>query len=307
MTITINPLTEYTQHLQSENKSTNTIKSYCKDIESFFKYFNLSLSNIDTNTINNTNNTTPPMITITREQILQYREYLKNKSNNARTINRCSSALKSYNEFLIKNKYQESMVVLSVDYIKVQKQLISPTNTTIKEAIRFMNKIKVNECPRNYYIVSLLLNTGLRISEALNIKLNDIMLGNKKKLRVIGKGNKQRIIPLNDVAVEIIKDIIEDRKNYKYAIEVLQSEYLFVSKKGEKLRSDSIERIFNKYSNVITPHSLRHCFATNFLESGGNIKVLQMVLGHSELSTTSIYLNPSESSFIKSMNDCCIK
>lgn len=289
-TINPNPLTEYTNYLASQNKSTNTINSYYKDINLFFNHFNLFPT------------------TITREMIIEYKSYLQHTKNiNAKSINRALSSLKSYNEFLVKVGLQDSVVVLSMDYIKVQKQLISPTNTNIKEAIKFMNKIKTNEVVRNYYIVALLLNTGLRISELTNIKLSDIMLGNKKKLRVIGKGNKQRIIPLNDVAIDIIKLAIEDRKNYKYAIEVLNSEYLFVSKKSEKLRSDSIEKIFGKYSNVITPHKLRHVFATNFLENGGDIRSLQQILGHENLSTTSIYTHPSESSLMKSMNSCSIK
>jgi len=281
-----NPLTQFTHYLQQQNKSENTIKSYYKDIEAFFKFFGLSPT------------------TLTRDQIIEYRQYLQNERNiNAKSINRSLSALKAYNEFLVREGLQENLVILSQDYIRIQKQLISPTNTTKNEAVKFMNKVKDNECDRNYYIVKLLLNTGLRISEALGIKLDDIMLGNKKKLRVIGKGNKQRLVPINDVAYEIIKLAIEDRKNYKYASEC---EYLFVSQKGGKLRSDTIERIFNKYSKSITPHVLRHVFSTNFLESGGDIRVLQIILGHSNLNTTSIYTHPSEMVMMSSMNNCSI-
>lgn len=299
-TNTTNPLTQYIQHLQQQNKSDNTIKSYCKDINLFFEYFNLT-------NINTTINTTPPIITITRDQILQYKQYLQNtKNNNAKSINRSLSSLKSYNEFLILQKYQENLVILSQDYIKIQKQLVSPTNTSTKDAIRFMEKVKKNEPIRNYYIVKLILNTGLRISEILSIELTDIFL-NKNKLRVIGKGNKQREIPINDEAKEIIKQAIEDRKNYNYALNVLNSPYLFLSSKTDKLETCSIERIFNKYSNTITPHKLRHVFATNFLENGGDIRSLQQILGHSSLSTTSIYIHPTEASMRRSMNNCAIK
>ena len=286
--ITTNPLTQYTNYLESQGKSANTIKYYVKDINSFFTYFSL------------------PPTTLTREQIIQYKEYmLKEKNNNATSINRRLSSLKSYNEFLVREGYLDNLVVLSVDYIRVQKQLISPTNTSTKEAVKFMEKVKKNECDRNYYIVALLLNTGLRISEALSIELDDINF-KKKNLRVLGKGSKQRTIPLNDKAIQIIKLAIEDRKNYKYAMNVLGSQYLFLSNKSEKLESCSVERIFNKYSDVITPHKLRHIFATNFLENGGSLKALQQILGHSSLSTTQIYLHPSQDDVRRSINNCCI-
>lgn len=282
---TLNYLKQYTQHMESQNKSTNTIKSYTKDITAFFKYFN-------------TNSTT-----LTRDQITQYRDYLLNTKNiDAKSINRALSSLKSYNEFLVKQGHQDNLIVLSQDYIKIQKQLLSPTNTSKKEAIRFMDKVKKNEPIRNYYIVRLLLNTGLRISEALSIELDNINF-KKEYLKIIGKGSKQRIIPLNKTAIEVIKLTIEDRKNYKYAT---NSSYLFVSNKGEKLESCTIERIFNKYSNVITPHVCRHIFATNFLENGGSLKELQQILGHSSLETTQIYLHPSKNDLKKNVNSCAI-
>lgn len=278
-------LEQYINYMESQNKSTNTIKSYTKDITAFFKYFN-------------TNPTT-----LTRNQITQYRDYLLNTKNiDAKSINRALSSLKSYNEFLVKQGHQDNLIVLSQDYIKIQKQLLSPTNTSKNEAIRFMEKVSKNEPVRNYYIVRLLLNTGLRISEALSIELDNINF-KKEYLKIIGKGSKQRIIPLNKTAIEVIKLAIEDRKNYKYAT---NSSYLFVSNKGEKLESCTIERIFNKYSNVITPHVCRHIFATNFLENGGSLKELQQILGHSSLETTQIYLHPSKNDLKKNVNNCAI-
>ena len=111
-----------------------------------------------------------------------------------------------------------------------------------------MEKVKKNEPIRNYYIVRLILNTGLRISELLSIELSDIDL-KRKNLKIVGKGSKQRNIPLNDKAIEIIKLVIDDRKNYRYAYEVLGSKYLFLSNKSEKLKGSTINRIFNNYSN----------------------------------------------------------
>lgn len=288
-TITItktNPLTKYTNYLAEQGKSINTIKSYNHDIGLFFEYFKIE-----------------PGI-INRDQIIEYKDYLlETRNNDAKTINRALSSLKSYNEFLVENGYQDEVTILSQDYRKVQKQLTSPTNTNNKEIFSFMEKVKKNEPIRNYYIIRLILNTGLRISELLSIELDDINL-KRKNLKIVGKGSKQRNIPLNDKAIDIIKLVIDDRKNYNYAYNVLNSKYLFLSNKGEKLRSSSIERIFNNYSNKITPHSLRHIFATDYLENGGDLRSLQMILGHGNLSTTAIYTHPTESSMRRNMNNC---
>lgn len=287
MTITkTNPLTQYINHLAEQGKSINTIKSYSHDIGLFFEYFNIELGIIN------------------RDQIIEYKDYLlETRNNDAKTINRALSSLKSYNEFLVENGYQDEVVILSQDYRKVQKQLTSPTNTNNKEIFSFMEKVKKNEPIRNYYIIRLILNTGLRISELLSIELSDIDL-KRKNLKIVGKGSKQRNIPLNDKAIEIIKLVIEDRKNYRYAYEVLGSKYLFLSNKSEKLKGSTINRIFNNYSNKITPHSLRHMFATDYLENGGDLRSLQMILGHGNLSTTAIYTHPTESSMRRNINNC---
>ena len=153
----INPLTQYINHLAEQGKSINTIKSYSHDIGLFFEYFGIE-----------------PQV-ISRDQIIEYKEYLlKERNVDAKTINRRLSALKSYNEFLVKMGYQENLIILSQDYIKTQQSFSSPTNVSPKEVSNFINKIKDNEPYRNYAIVYLIANTGLRVSEALNIKLTDL-------------------------------------------------------------------------------------------------------------------------------------
>jgi site-specific recombinase XerD len=270
----------------TKGNSDKTISAYSTNTENYFKYLN------------------QPLSILVREHILQYKNNLQYERNmNAKSINQILSSLKSYNEYLIVNNFQQSMVILSMDYIKIQKQLTSPTTTSTKEAIIFMNKkVKTNEPLRNYHIVHLILNSGLRISELVNIKLTNIYL-NKKKLIVIGKGNKQREIPLNDEAIKTIKEAIDNRATYKYST---NSPYLFISSKGIQLNTFSVERIFNKYSKTITPHTLRHIFATNFLESGGDIRTLQQILGHVSLETTMIYTHPSEEKMMRDVNMSCI-
>ncbi|HHX80652.1 MAG TPA: site-specific integrase, partial [Acholeplasmataceae bacterium] len=143
-----NLLSQYQNYLTQLSKSPKTIQEYTKDISKYFQHYN-----------------TQPT-TLQRDQILSYKNYLQNTKNiNAKSINRVLSSLKSFNEFLIAINKQDSLTILSQDYIKIQQQLTSPTNVTIKEAIRFINKIKDKESFRNYAIVTVIANTGLRISE----------------------------------------------------------------------------------------------------------------------------------------------
>jgi integrase/recombinase XerD len=287
-TITPNYLNEYINYQESQNKSMNTINAYVKDIRMFFRHFNLSPS------------------VVGREQIKEYKEHLQNvKNNNAKTINRSLSAIKSYNEFLIKEGWQENLVVLSMDYVKTQQSFSSPTNVSSKEVLNFMDKIKKNEPYRNYVIVYLIANTGLRVSEALNIKLVNLNTLKNGEITIIGKGNKQRnIIISNPKVINIINEYLTNhRGQYKYAVEVLNSPYLFVSNKGEKLEASSIERIFNKYSKKITPHCLRHNYATEALENDVlDLRQLQQQLGHARLDTVQIYTHPTKEKMKKKLS-----
>jgi len=283
-----NPLTKYTNYLAEQGKSKNTIKSYNHDIGLFFEYFKIE-----------------PGI-INRDQIIEYKDYLlKEKNVDAKTINRRLSALKSYNEFLVKMGYQENLIILSQDYIKTQQSFSSPTNVSPKEVSNFINKIKDNEPYRNYAIVYLIANTGLRVSEALNIKLTDLSTLKNGEITIIGKGNKQRnIIISNPKVVKVISEYLTNyRSQYKYAVEVLNSPYLFVSNKGKKLEASSIERIFNKHSKKITPHCLRHNYATEVLENDVlDLRQLQQQLGHSRLNTVQIYTHPSKEKMKKKLS-----
>lgn len=286
--ITTNPLTEYASYLASQGKSANTIKSYSHDISLFFGYLSIESG------------------VISRNQIVQYKEYLLNvRNNDAKSINRSLSSLKSYNEFLVKIGYQNNVVVLSMDYIKIQQEFSSPTNITPKEASIFLNKLKVNESFRNYAIATVIANSGLRISEILDIKIKGLTFKDNE-LTIIGKGNKQRTIIVNKTAIEIIQEyIINHRSKSKYAN---TCEYLWISNKGGKLQTCTIERIFNKYSNKITPHQLRHSFATDILENQIlDVRQLQQQLGHKRLDTVMVYTHPTKQKMKSKLNGYSMK
>lgn len=266
-------INKFATYLKTEGKSDNTIKSYVYDIKKFFNQFN----------------------ELNRDNILAYKSYLELENINAKSINRNLSSLKQYSEFIgVKD------MIKSQDYITIQKSFSSPTNITKEDFKKFIKKIKQNESYRNYAIVVLIINTGIRISEALLIKLKDLNLNKSEIIVSRGKGNKQRNVAINNIAISVIKEYLNNHRiKSKYA----DCEYLFISNKGGKLTTRSIEQVFNKYSDKITPHSLRHLFATNALEKGIlDIRQLQEQLGHSHLDTVLIYTHPSRDTMKKKLN-----
>ena len=219
---------------------------------------------------------------------------------NAKSVNRGLSSLKSYNEFMIKYGYMENLVILSIDHMKIQQSFTSPTNITKTEEKIFLSKLEKYEPYRNYAIATVISNVGLRISEVLDIKIDGLILGDNEII-IIGKGNKQRDIIINNKAVQVIKEYINNHRcKSNYAD---KCEYLFISKKGSKLDTGTIERIFNKYSNKITPHSLRHRFSSSALEDGVlDIRQLQQQLGHARLDTVMVYTHPTKEKMKSKLN-----
>lgn len=261
----------FVDYLYNQGKSPNTIKAYSNDVNAYLSFANSS--------------------TLIRDNILFYKKHLQRKNTNGKTINRILSALKQYNQYLIEKGVQENLVILSNDYISIQRSFTNPNEIAVKEINTFLSLVKKNEPYRNYAVIMVIANTGLRISEALSLRLDNIFLDNNEAV-VIGKGNKQREFIIFPEAVKVIKEYCtEHRKLYKYAN---ISPYLFVSNKAEKLHPATIQRIFNKYSNKITPHKLRHFFADNYYKKTKDIRVLQEQLGHSNLNTTMIYTYPSK-------------
>ncbi len=140
--------------------------------------------------------------------------------------------------------------------------------------------------------------TGLRISEALNIKMDDFDLDGKECIIRTGKGDKQRSVMLNSKVITAVKEYLKVRSNISTAN---GSNYLFVSRKNKKLDRTTVNRIFKKYSNSITPHQLRHFFCTNALEKGMLAHEVANQAGHSNIHTTLLYTNPDKKKLIDKM------
>lgn len=274
---------EFVDRLHLEGKSDKTIKQYSVSIQEYFHWFYESYGDVE-------------FKKLYRENILEYKNYLKNikrskrSGNNldAKTVNSKLSALIKFNELL----QADNIVVSKADLIKVQTEIISPTNITKKEVEEFRQRILQSEgcsAKRNYAIVTIMAYAGLRISEVLALKKVDVNT-TANQIRVTdGKGEKQRTVIINSKIVSAIREYEKS--------DSVKSEYLFHNSKGKILNPSTINKVFDEFSVEgyhIHPHMLRHFFCYNALESGAySINEVSNQAGHTSIKTTMRYLNPN--------------
>ncbi|MCR1933874.1 tyrosine-type recombinase/integrase [Clostridium tepidum] len=264
----------FKEYLIKEGKSSNTVKTYVRHIQGYVNWFKDTIGE-GTNKLYRTN-------------VLEYKSYLKNiKKDSAKTINNKLSALVKLNECLIEEGMQTDIVITKKDFIKVQTQVASLATIDKKDVEAFRQKVLENEGLRNYVIVTIMAYAGLRISEVLNLKLDDIDLTSKELIVKEGKGDKERIVYINSKIVEAVKEYLKVRKEDS-------TNYLFISNKGGKIDRTVINKVFKKYSDKITPHTLRHFYCSNALEAGFSVHEVANQAGHSNIHTTLLYTNPSK-------------
>lgn len=274
---------DFVDRLHLEGKSDKTIKQYSTSIKEYFQWFYESYGDVE-------------FKKLYRENILEYKNYLKNikrskrSGNNldAKSVNSKLSALIKFNELL----QADNIVISKADLIKVQTEIVSPTNITKKEVEEFRQRILQSEgcsAKRNYAIVTIMAYAGLRISEVLTLKKVDVNTA-ANQIRVIdGKGGKQRTVIINSKIVSAIREY-EKSDN-------VESEYLFHNSRGNILNPSTINKVFDDFSVEgyhIHPHMLRHFFCYNALESGAySINEVSNQAGHTSIKTTMRYLNPN--------------
>ena len=274
---------EFENKLRLEGKSDTTIKSYITSVNVFFRWFNDSFGEVG-------------FKKLYRENILEYKSYLKNvrtskrtgQNLNAKSINVMLSGLIKYNELM----QSDNIVISKADLIKVQAEIISPTNITKKEVEEFRQRVLQSEgcsAKRNYAIVTLMAYAGLRISEVLHLKKVDVNTAASQIRVADGKGEKQRTVIINSKVISAIRE-------YQRSDNV-ESDYLFHNSKGKILNASTINKVFDEFSvdgYHIHPHMLRHFFCYNALESGAySINEVSNQAGHTSIKTTLKYLNPN--------------
>ena len=267
--------------------SKNTIDSYASDLNQLAKWLSLKdktmkeCSEVDINTF--------------------LAEKIK-KGNLATSINRSLSSIKSFYNWLTFTRSIKVNPSELIESPKVGRKL--PVNLSEQDVENILQAPNLSSPHgiRDKAMLELLYATGLRISELINLKFNEIDF-KRGIIKIIGKGGKERIIPVGEIALSWITDYIDNIR--KDIIANSENMYLFLSNKGNQLSRKSCWSIISNYSKVslnsktISPHSLRHAFATHLLNHGADLRSVQMLLGHSSLSTTQIYTHVAKERLVK--------
>lgn len=231
-------------------------------------------------------------VDVTTWDIRKFLRYLKQEKNYKNvSLHRKICSIRSFYKFLEKERIVQNNPAHAIESPKIPKSL--PKTLTIEETKKI---IKIPKLLRDRVILVLLYSSGLRVSELCNLKLDDIEFA-EKVLRInAGKGNKDRIVPLNGGVAQLMKEYIDKSKILRSKH---QSKTLFLNKYGTPLSVRTVQRIVKKtkeQANInkkVTPHVFRHAFATHLIEGGADIRVIQELLGHASLQTTQIYTHVS--------------
>ena len=291
---------EYLFYMQTiKNKSQKTVDEYYIDLRTFFRYIKLSRGLVskdsEFNKIKIDDVTIDLIRTITLNDAYDYMDYLLRERNNqsAARARKCSS-LKGYFNFLFSKKhYLEKNPIAELEMPKKKKSL--PKYLTLEQSIELLNAVEGPYKERDYAIITLFLNCGLRVSEMAGLNYMDIR--NDNTMRVVGKGNKERVIYLNSACISAVKDYMKVRP----VDGVKDKNALFISRNNRRMSVKTIQAMVYKYLEKIglnaqgySCHKLRHTAATLMYQHGGvDVRVLKEVLGHENLGTTEIYTHLS--------------
>ena len=232
----------------------------------------------------------------------------KERNNSAYAQNRKINCLKSFFKYLYKQEIISRNIAQSLNKVSLPDR--NPKALDIEELQKMIFATSFSQSEemeiRNKCIISLFFNTGMRLSELCNLNINDIK---KDYIDVIGKGNKQRRIFLNDTIIKMLNNYLKVRKQYTYKIKKMEDEdALFISKKKNRISKRAVEYVVKKImkqagiSSEYHTHNLRATCATSLLDSGVDISKIQKILGHTNLSVTQKYLNVKDDDLKKSMN-----
>jgi len=258
--------------LVDKGLSNNTAKAYEADISSFFQW----LDNEDLKYKN-----------LQEDHINQYISFLFQRKMRSSSVNRKISSIKSFYIFLVKRNFVKNSPLNDLVTPKQEKYL--PESMSEAEVDKLLNSPDVSNKieNRDKAMIEMLYATGMRISELVNLKITDVDM-KRCVVKVFGKGSKERLVPFGETALDSLKSYLNDR-------EQSSSKEIFLSNRGKKMtrvafwQRVKIYLIRENLKNSISPHTLRHAFATHLLNRGADLRSVQLLLGHSDLSTTQIY------------------
>ena len=256
----------------------NTLESYGRDLRQFHSY----LQNSQMDILRDSN----------RNTILNYLNNLQNKGRAVSTISRNLAAIKSFYQYLVRERYLEKDPAANLESPKLEKKLPKILSIQeIEELLKQPNSLMPTGL-RDKAMLELLYATGIRVSELISLNISDINL-DMGYIKCFGKGSKERIVPLGSIAAKCVQEYISKGRNK--LVRTYEESALFVNHHGNRLTRQGFWKIIKKYAleaNIlkdITPHTLRHSFATHLLENGADLRSVQEMLGHADISTTQIY------------------
>lgn len=274
----INQAQQFCDYIQHQKRySHHTVTAYKNDLEQFIQYALHAFAVNEWSEINTS---------IIRSWIVALIE----EGNTSTTINRKISSLKSLYKYLLKNKAVQKNPLLKIVVPKTSKRLPVFINET--EVTQLFSQVIFDddfEGFRDRLVLELFYLSGMRLSELVNLKMNDINTFNLT-VKVLGKRNKERIIPITQQFVDNYKKYL----NYREEISP-KSNYIFLTEKGDKIYEKLVYRLVNKYLSLVTtvdkksPHVIRHTFATHMLNNGADLNTIKEILGHASLSATQVY------------------
>ena len=263
-------INDFKNYLELErNYSNNTSLSYVKDVALFSDFIKKDLLLVDKKDIE---------------------KYIRSLNKSSKTISHIISSLKSFYNYYMRMGNIKSNPTDEIDRPKIEKKI--PEFLTLEEVSSLLNFEVNNEFEaRNKAILELLYSSGLRISELTSLELSNIDL-DECLVRVMGKGSKERIVPLGDYAIDALKEYIYF---YRPMLNKNNSSYVFLNNRGGVLSRQFIFKVIKEecikkgIRKNVSPHTLRHTFATHILKNGADLRIIQELLGHENLSTTQIY------------------
>ncbi len=277
-------LKEYEYYLKiTKNLSTNTIKSYVTDLNEYVIFLAKNYLIKDPNII-------------TKQHIRNFIGRLKRKQNTNSSISRKVSAIRSFHKYLLLEKLVSGNVATGISLPK--KELRLPITLSIDEVEALIIAADGDEPleQRNKAMLELLYGCGLRVTELLSLRLQDLHI-NMGFINIIGKGNKERIVPLGEEAQHALKKYLEEGRSI---LKKIPGDIVFVNNRGSSMSRVGLYKTLKKIAfragimKDISPHTLRHSYASHLLENGVNLRMVQELLGHEDISTTQIYTHISK-------------
>lgn len=288
-----NYLKEYHYYLISEMRlSNNTCQSYESDVKKYLEFIvkNYKISN-------------PQDIQIAH--LKRYIDSLHRKKIEPSSQSRKLSAIKSFHKFLVKEKYVSNNIASTIDLPKQTKKL--PTVLSIEEVDSLLNTLNTSTPleSRNKAMIELTYASGLRVSELVSLKLSDLHL-DAGFIQIHGKGNKERIVPVGEIAIDSLNYYLQ---NSRLQLSKKHNDYVFINGRdgGQMTRQAFFLIIKDKVNQAgikkeISPHKLRHSFASHLLKNGVDLRLIQELLGHEDISTTERYTHIQNEDMIKKYN-----